>query len=404
MKIIAINLGCFGSTGTIMSQIAHLSRECGIDYYCVYPDSSLNKNRFESDFITQKKRWWLIETKISHLLGLNDLLSFLPTKRVIRFLKKEKPDIVHLHNIHNCFLNYPLLFSFLSKKDIHVVWTLHDCWSFTGRCPYFSITKCEQWKSNCSKCIYNKRYYPKSFIRTEKLQLKLKKHYFSLLNHMTIVTPSKWLSDLVKQSFLCKYPTRVIYNGIDFSVFKPQQSDCKRKYKINNNRFVLLGVAFDWGYRKGLDVFVKLSKVLDDKFYQIVIVGTNSTIDKSLPSNIVSIHQTESKIELAQLYSTADLFINPTREDNLPTVNIESLACGTPVLSFRTGGSPEIIDKTCGSIVDCDDFESLKNEIIRICKTKPYSKDNCLKRAKVFDMNVRFQDYICLYEELNKKQ
>ena len=214
---------------------------------------------------------------------------------------------------------------------------------------------------------------------------------------MTIVTPSQWLADLVKESFLAEYPVKVIHNGIDLSVFQPTENDFREKYGLQNKK-IILGVAFGWGERKGLDVFVELAKRLDCEQYQIVLVGTDDSVDKQLPTNIISIHRTQNQTELAKIYTAADLFVNPTREENYPTVNMESLACGTPVLTFRTGGSPEIIDETCGAVVACDDVNGLEKEILRIFEQVPFSEDDCLKRATRFDMQDRFKEYVSLYD------
>jgi glycosyltransferase involved in cell wall biosynthesis len=224
-----------------------------------------------------------------------------------------------------------------------------------------------------------------------------KKALFSGLD-MTIVTPSQWLADLVKQSFLKDYPVKVIHNGIDLSVFRPTPSNFREKYGIARDKKILLGVAFGWGARKGLDVFIDLAHRLDPDHYQIVLVGTDENTDKQLPENIISIHRTQNQAELAEVYTAADLFVNPTREENYPTVNMEALACGTPVLTFRTGGSPEILDETCGAVVACDDVDAMEREIIRICAEAPYSEAACLKRAEGFDHNQRFEEYIHLYE------
>ena len=217
---------------------------------------------------------------------------------------------------------------------------------------------------------------------------------------MTIVTPSKWLSDLVKQSFLKDYPVKVINNGIDLSIFKPTQSDFRDHYGLVGKKIVL-GVAYGWNYRKGLDVFIELQNRLP-KNYQIVLVGTNKNIDGILPTNIISIHRTQSQKELAEIYSTADVFVNPTREEVFGLVNVEAIACGTPVVTFKTGGSPECIDDTCGSVVPCNDIDAMEMEIRRICEERPYSKEACIAHSKNFDMNARFQEYVDLYKEYSK--
>jgi glycosyltransferase involved in cell wall biosynthesis len=224
-----------------------------------------------------------------------------------------------------------------------------------------------------------------------------KQEWFTGVQDLTIVTPSHWLAGLVGESFLKDYPVKVIHNGIDLPVFKPTESDFRKKHHCED-KFILLGVAFGWGARKGLDVFIDLASRLDDRF-QIVLVGTDDNVDKNLPPNIISIHRTQNQTELAEIYTAADLFVNPTREEALGLVNIESLACGTPVVTFQTGGSPECVDPTCGSVVPCDDANALEQEILRIAETKPYSPDACLNKAKEFDMNERFEEYVRLYEE-----
>ena len=191
---------------------------------------------------------------------------------------------------------------------------------------------------------------------------------------------------------------QVINNGIDLETFKPISSDFRQRYNISESQYVLLGVAFGWGKRKGLDVFVELSKRLDDKQYKIVLVGTDYSVDKMLPKNIISIHRTQNQNELAEIYSAADLFVNPTREENYPTVNMESIACGTPVLTFRTGGSSEILDDKTGYVVDADDIDDLEKQIVCICTKQVFSEDDCLERAMKFANNIKFQEYINLYK------
>ena len=227
---------------------------------------------------------------------------------------------------------------------------------------------------------------------------ELKKEWFNVVENLTLVTPSKWLANLTRESFLKEYPVQVIYNGINLEVFKPTESDFRVKYNLENKK-IILGVAFAWNERKGLDVFVELSKRLG-KDYKIVLVGTSETVEKQVSENIICIRRTQNQTELAQIYTAADLFVNPTREEALGLVNLEALACGTPVVTFKTGGSPECIDQTCGSVVEKNDVDGLLSEIIRICEQKPYSKEACIERAKKFDMNEKFLEYVKLYEQI----
>lgn len=400
MRVVQINMVHNGSTGNIMLNISKLLYEKGeatktfsSRIYSKTPivlPSLDNHHYFGSHFEN------FIHTAAAQLTGLNGNYSYFGTKKLIGQLKKFSPDVIHLHNLHKFCINMPLFFKYIKRNNIPVVWTLHDCWTFTGHCPHFVMAKCDKWKTECCNCP-QLSVYPKSRFDNTRIAHKLKKKWFLGVENMTLVTPSQWLGNLAKESFLKDYPVKVIHNGIDLSVFKPTESDFRAKHGLTDKK-VISGVASDWGKRKGLDVFKELANRLDDD-YRIVLVGLDGATE-SLPEKIISIKRTENQKALAEIYTTADLFVNPTREENYPTVNMESLACGTPVLTFRTGGSPECIDSTCGSVVEVDDVDAMEKEIIRICEEKPYSKEACLERAKNFDMYDRFEEYIETYKEV----
>ncbi len=399
MKIVSINLGNFGSTGLIMKSVSEMAQKAGHEVMIAYPETLKNLPLGESDTIICSNFERRINEKLAYETGYRGIHGWFSTRRFLRRLNRFSPDIIHLHNLHNNYINLALLFGYIKKHNIRVIWTLHDCWAFTGQCPHFTMAKCNKWKTGCYDCP-SFREYPRSKVDRTKEMWKLKKKWFTGVQNLTIVTPSQWLADLVKQSYLKDYPVKVIHNGIDLTVFKPMVSNFREKHNIPKGKIILLGVAFGWGKRKGLDVFIELSKRLDESRYQIVLVGTDNAVDVQLPNNIISIHRTQNQKELAEIYTAADLFVNPTREENYPTVNMESIACRTPVLTFRTGGSPEILDDACGTAVDCDDINAIEREIIRICEQMPYSQDSFLKKAKEFDMSDRFKEYIDLYEEI----
>ncbi|MBO7187806.1 MAG: glycosyltransferase [Clostridia bacterium] len=402
VRIAHINMSVNGSTGTIMLQIAQKARETG------YTVSTYSTHVFSKRYIKNPPKpvghsyyGSYLENAVHYAFGSrlakNGRFGFFSTLRLINKIKKEKIEILHLHNLHNYCINLPLLFSFIKKHDIKVVWTLHDCWSFTGHCAHFDYAGCDKWKTGCFDCQYFNEY-PFSKKDGSKKEYALKKDCFTGVKNLTIVTPSEWLLGLVKQSFLGSYPVKVINNGIDLSTFKPMESDFRKIYGLED-KFVLLGVAFDWGLKKGLDVFKKLAEKLNGD-YQIVLVGVTETVKSQLPENIIAINKTQNQEELAKIYSSSDLFVNPTREDTFPTVNIEALACGTPVLTFNTGGSPEILDEKCGAVVNRDDFDALIKEIERIKQAKPFSKEDCLNRAKNFNKEDKFIEYVKLYGEI----
>lgn len=396
--IVSLNLGNRGSTGHIMRNISALAEQSGYVAYQAYPGSRINLPFKERDIVLCNFLTFKMNRELAKWTGFNGCFAILTTLRFLYKLDKIKPDIIHFHNLHNSYVNLPMLFGYVRSHHIQVVWTLHDCWPFTGRCPHFTMIRCDKWETGCGNCPYPKVQYPPSaFDRTAWLW-RMKKEWFTGVERMIIITPSYWLADLVKRSFLREYPVRVIHNGIDLSIFKPTSGDFRVQYGIGN-KFMLLGVADSWDVRKGLDVFLELFKRLDPMKYQIVLVGTNDGVDKQLPDGIISIHRTQDQEKLAKIYTAADLFVNPTREDNFPTVNIEALACGTPVITYRTGGSPESLDETCGSVVECDDMETLEQEIKRIQSEIPYSRKSCLIRAGQFDKNRTFREYIEVFDE-----
>lgn len=397
MKVLQINSVIYGSTGHIMFSIADLLKEKENEVLCT-AGFTWKKTSREDFFLTSGLMEKTFHMYGARITGYNGCFSNWSTYRLMKCVRKFKPDIIHLHNIHGWYLNLPIFFGFIKKHtEIKVVWTFHDCWPVTGQCPHFTMIGCDKWKTGCYECPQC-RTYPETFVDRSKQMFQLKKKWFSDLKNLTIVTPSDWLKGIVEQSFFKIYNVRVINNGINLNVFMPLESDFKEKNHLLN-RFILLGVAYAWDKKKGLDVFLELSKRLPEK-YAIVLVGTDEKIDKLLPNNIISIHRTQSQKELAEIYSAADLFVNPTKEENYPTVNMEALACGTPVITFDTGGSAEMINERCGSVIPYNDVEKMEKEIRYRCEEQPFSMVDCLEQAKTFDERERCKEYIDLYRSL----
>ena len=399
MKVLSINLGNYSSTGAIAQGIKQEAEQHGIEYVLAYPVDPRNKPGQDTDWVIGNAFGRKCSVALGMLTGFNGCFSLLCTMKLLRRMDRYCPDIVHFHNLHNNYINLPLLFRYIKKKRIKVVWTLHDCWSFTGQCPYFDMVGCDKWKTGCHCCP---RYteYPKALVDNTKRMWRLKKKWFNGVEDLTIVTPAQWLAGLVKQSYLKSYPVQVINNGIDLTVFKPTDGDnLKERYGLSSKK-VVLGVAFDWGKRKGLDVFENLAQRLPRE-YQVVLVGTDESTRAGLCDSILALGRTKSQQELAQLYTVADVFANPTRDEVFGLVNVEALACGTPGITFDSGGSPECYDETCGSVVACDDVDALEKEIIRICTQKPYTREACVQKAKAFDKDDKFKEYIELYERIN---
>ncbi len=392
MKVVQINaVFGLGSTGKICMSVSDMLNQHNVENYILFSAGSSDRSNAIS---CCNKTYTKFQALKSRILGNYGFNSERETKRMISALKQIKPDVVHLHNIHGHDCHLERLMDYFRENRIKVFWTFHDCWAFTGYCTHFMFENCERWKTGCGECPQRKRY---SWIFDRSAELfQRKSNAFSGLD-LTIITPSKWLADLVKQSFLKEYPVKVIPNGIDLDVFKPTSGNFRKKYRISEETFMLLGVAHGWGVRKGLDVFVELAQRLDSEKFQIVLVGTDGKIDRKLPKNIISVHRTNHQKELAEIYTAADLFVNPTREDNYPTVNLEAIACGTPVLTFCTGGSPESLTERTGSVVDYGDIDAMEREIVRIRNEITCSAEKLVVSAKQFDASSSFFEYLKLY-------
>jgi len=395
--LLEINMANYGSTGRIMLSIAKVASESGYDTFVACANYRVNKqNKLSNQIFIGNYFERNIEILLDKKLGIDSILNYFGTKKFLKTIDKINPDLIHLHNLPGGYINIELLFNYIKKKKVPVVWTLHDCWAFTGHCPYFDYSECNNWVSGCGNCK-NLFCYPRMDYDGTKLMWAKKNRIFNGVNSLTIVTPSDWLKRLVEKSFLNHYCVKVINNGINHNIFKPTYNiDLKNRFE---GRYVILGVALEWGKRKGLDYFCRLASDLDEE-YQIILVGTDDVIDRELPSNIVSIHRTNSQKELAEYYTISTVFVNPTREDNFPTVNIEALACGTPVVCFNSGGTAEIIDDSCGIAVETGDYEGLLSSIIKIKDTNCFSKDSCIARSKLFQERLKFNEYVELYNEV----
>lgn len=397
-KLLQINTTCNqGSTGRIAENIGVLAQNNGWDCYLAHGPRYIQPSKLKT---------YCIEDSINEKIhGIKSLLcdghglgSKSGTSKFISLLNQLKPDIIHLHNIHGYYLNYPILFNYLKTIQIPIVWTLHDCWSFTGHCVYFDFCNCKKWIQECHNCPQSKTY-PKSLLDQSKRNFYLKKETFNGLKNLTIVPVSDWLERLVKQSFLKQYPTHRIYNGIDTNTFNPQKNklDVCLKYGIPENEKIILGVANPWSSRKGLSDFIELNKILPSS-YRIILVGLSNEQIKNLPNNIIGIGRTNNTTELAEIYSAANLFLNLTYEDNFPTTNLEALSCDTPVLTYNTGGSPEAITTETGFVVDQGDLAAVVNILESTKVQNKFKEGICRKYAlEHFNKDDRFNDYIQLY-------
>lgn len=397
-KLVQINVSLnYLSTGKIAEGIAQVAAANGWDCYTAFSGRYYRESSYPAIQVSSRIEELAHYAK-SLVFDMQGLGSYLATQRLVRKLKSINPDIIHLHVIHGSFINYKVLFEYAHKYNVPVVWTMHDCWSFTGHCVYFDRAQCDKWKMHCEHCV-QKREYPVSigFDRSFK-NYELKKKLLSNLQSLMMVPVSNWLADFTKQSFLGNRDLQVIHNGIDLSVFVPTKSDIRERYNIGD-RFLIIGVANGFGSRKGLDDFIRLSEILGDD-YKILLVGAHPEEIARVPGSMIALPRTSSQKELVEIYTAADVFANPTYEDNFPTTNLEALACGTPVITYNTGGSPEAIDAKTGVVIEQGNIKAFA-DAIRKMRENPLASDDCIQRAaQRFDKDKCFLEYIELYNKI----
>ncbi len=397
-KLLLVNVSAnWGSTGHIAETLGQLANENGWESHIVYGRSN---NSSKLTYHKYGAKWDVYEHYLEYRLFDNDgLASRKTTQKITRFIDDLSPDVIHLHNIHDHWLNYKILFEFLSTIDIPVVWTQHDCWAFTGGCSHYTFNGCDKWQTNCSDCVLKKGIIP-VFDRTYR-HFDLKKHLFNSVNKLTLIPVSSWLEGELKKSFLKRNNIKVIYNGIDCSVFTPIQSDIKNQLKCDSGDLLCIGVATTWNKKKGFDDFLKLARILPNNV-RLLLVGLKESQIKKLPYGILGIPCTNNTHELVNIYSGADIVLNLSYEETFGLTTVEGLACGTPAIVYNSTASPELITKDTGFIIQPGDITGVKNAI-NIIKEKGKSafSDSCRKRAlSLFNKDDRYMDYINLYESL----
>lgn len=388
----------WGSTGHIAEDIGQMVLSKGWESYIAYGRNERpSQSKLMKVGTTRDMLWHGLQTR---LLDRQGLASVRATRGLLKQIDAIKPDIVHLHVIHGYYLNYPLLFRYLRQHRIPVVWTMHDCWSITGHCAHYTAKGCNRWQTGCHRCPQLETY-PRSLWADRSMKnWREKKDAFTALDRLTLVPVSNWLAGELKQSFLRDKPIVCIHNGVDTEVFFIKESNVKERLGIAGKK-MLLGVASVWNKQKGLDDFCRLSEVLPPE-YAIVLVGLSKKQLESLPESVIGLSRTENVQQLVELYSAADAFLNPTWEDNFPTTNLEALACGTPVITYRTGGSVEVITPDTGYIVEPGDMEGLLEKIKLVSQRgkgayRPLCRQYILDNFKKQD---RYEEYFQLYEQI----
>lgn len=400
LRVLQINsLKNSGSTGRIAEGIGLKVIEQGGQSYIAYGRSA-NPGTSVALKIGNRgdQLMHLIHTRIFDNHGFH---SDQATRSLLRTIETLNPDIIHLHNLHGYYLNVRLLFEFLGKTSTPVVWTIHDCWPFTGHCCYYERIQCRKWMTECNSCELKWLYPQSCLIDNSRKNFRNKKQLFNLPAQMHLVTVSHWLEEQVKESFLNRYPVSTIYNGVDLSIFKPlDRAGLREKYGFTGKK-VIFGVANVWSEGKGLQSFIELSRVIGDET-QIVIIGLNRNQIKNLRPNITGIEKTNNAEELACYYNMADVFVTPSLAETFGFVAAEAMACGTPVVAFNTSALPELINEDVGFIVPMNDLHMLYQRIRDvILQERSVYAEKCRRRAEeLFDMNRQYERYLELYRSL----
>lgn len=391
MKVLIINVVCgIRSTGRICTDLAKGLEQAGHSVKIAYGRGKVPKEYQKYAVRIGSGLDVALHGCKARLADASGFGSRRATERFIAWVETYGPDIIHLHNIHGYYINVEVLFRYLKTSRKKVVWTLHDCWAFTGHSVYCDAVGCQKWKRGCGRCPQTAAY-PKSLVDHSSRNWDRKRRLFTGVPGLELATPSVWLARLVGQSFLSGYRTSVIHNGVDTSQFYPLENDFRRFYSLEK-KTVLLGVASSWNRQKGLLDFIRLSAMLDSR-YQIVLVGVTKGQQKRLPKKVLGIGPTNSTKELAMIYSAADLFLNLTYCDNYPSVNLEALACGTPVITYHTGGSPESVPVGMGQVVEKGDLQA----VLEAIKTVPAKKKAGKGVGMAKDKKDAVAEYLALY-------
>jgi glycosyltransferase involved in cell wall biosynthesis len=402
-KLLQINtVANTGSTGRIAEGIGLLAMSNNWESHIVFGRYG-NESQSQLLKIGSKLSiyWHVIMTRLFDSHGFH---SDHATFRLIRHIDKLQPDVIQLHNLHGYYLNIDILFNYLAAKDIPVVMTLHDCWTFTGHCTHFTFNKCDKWKSLCEKCPQLKDYPSSLLADRSKLNYTVKNKLFNSVTNLTLVPVSRWLDNLLKESFLKNQPSKVIYNGVDIKQFYPKNTDdLKSKFNLFS-KFVILGVANGWDERKGLHDFIKLSKSLA-KDEIVVLIGLSKAQTKMLPINIIGLERTNSVDELAEWYSTADVYVNTSLEETFGLTTVEAMACGTPVVVYDATACPEIVSSEVGFVVEKNNIDRLRQNIQKLRKNGKASYTKACQQRVVnhYNQEERFQEYVDLYNNLIAK-
>lgn len=384
-----------GSTGVLMDQIGEVLQEAGMEVYYATPDAPVSRYTYQIGNRLDHKGHAIL----CRLVGVQGYFSNVATAKLIHWIDSIKPDIIHLHNLHSNYINYTVLLSYIQKRRIKTIITLHDCWFFTGKCFHFLYDDCLKWQENCGRCPRKRKEQASLVFDFSKKVLADKKRLIGDNANVQIVAVSEWLAAEARKSILRNRPISVIRNGIDLGVFQPQEINRAEK-NIPEDEFVLLVMANKWFAPENVNIVKELLDSLKTGM-RVIVVGCNGN-QASHDTRVTCLGRLNAQ-QLAQYYSLADVFVNLTKVDSFPTVNMEAISCGTPVVTFDSGGSREsIVEGVTGYVVPYGNVKLLveKIELIKNVGKRAYS-DRCRDMArKHFDKSICFDEYCHLIKSI----
>ena len=395
MRVLLIDVVCkYGSTGKIVYDVYNdvnaRGDEAAICYGRGPKIKEKNIYKFGLNFET------FLHAFLTRFTGYTGCFSYFSTRRLIRFIKKFKPDVVHIHELHAYFVNVKQLLNYLKKANIKVVHTLHCTFSYTGKCGHHF--ECEKWKECCGKCPRLKEYVSTMFFDHTKKMFLDKKKAFTGFNNMTITCPSNWLANLAKQSFLGQYPIKVIPNGINTSVFSLKDTTAlKEKLTIKNEKVVLAVAPNLMSPLKGGNWVLKLAEKMKSEPVKFIMVGVDN-IDFEHGENVMVFKRTNNQDELADFYSLADVFVICSERENFPTTCLEAQCCGAPILGFDVGGVKETSAFDGNRFVEYGDIDGLEN-VLKEMLAKKIDKNSLSNHAvSIYSEKAMSNSYYEIYK------
>ena len=400
-KVLQINSTVnVGSTGRIAEQIGAKAMAQGWESYIAYGrECGVSKSQLIKIGMRLGAMWHAIMTRITDKHGL---YSKVATRRLVSYIERVKPDIIHLHNIHGYYVNYKILFDYIRKAGVPVVWTLHDCWSMTGHCAHFVSVDCQKWQTQCYGCPLLGTY-PRAKVDNSHNNYCLKRKIFtSLGDKLHLVSVSKWLNSVVDKSFFAGggVHQHIIYNGVDSSLFTPQLEVTKSQLGLPNKK-ILLALATTWSHSKGFADFLQLAEMLPEE-YQIVLIGLSQEQMDTLPKGIIARPRTDIVEELVRYYSVANVVLNLSQAETFGLTTVEGLACGVPSVVYNVTASPELVTPQTGRIVEVGDLKGVAKAIEELCaEDRETMRERCRKHAlEHFDQDENYNKYLDIYEQI----